>query len=191
MPTFVIYIIIILFIIGMVIAIVKNNKKAVFGVAMAFCVANLVFTPIWKFTSPDSLYTKARFDEELIPCVKAIDWNDGEMLRSNSFICAENTDTYTYYSDMEYSFVRDANLSIDVYPDKGEQKFIFSKDDVYYVHYYQVSEESGQKRIRSDYVFKVEDTIIEVSESYDIRMETDVFKNFLKNMKGTETGKNS
>ncbi|MBE6880604.1 MAG: hypothetical protein E7490_07205 [Ruminococcaceae bacterium] len=191
MPTFVIYIIIILFIIGMVIAIVKNNKKAVFGVAMAFCVANLVFTPIWKFTSPDSLYTKARFDEELIPCVKAIDWNDGEMLRSNNFICAENTDTYTYYSDMEYSFVRDANLSIDVYPDKGEQKFIFSKDDVYYVHYYQVSEESGQKRIRSDYVFKVEDTIIEVSESYDIRMETDVLKNFLKNMKGTEIGENS
>lgn len=191
MPTFVIYIIIILFIIGMVIAIVKNNKKAVFGVAMAFCVANLVFTPIWKFTSPDSLYTKARFDEELIPCVKAIDWNDGEMLRSNNFICAENTDTYTYYSDMEYSFVRDASLSIDVYPDKGEQKFIFSKDDVYYVHYYQVSEESGQKRIKSDYVFKVEDTIIEVSESYDIRMETDVFKNFLKNMKGIEISENS
>ncbi len=191
MPTFVIYIIIILFIIGMVIAIFKNNKKAVFGVAMAFCVANVAFTLIWKFTSPDSIYAKARFDEELISCVKAINWEDGEMLRSNRFISAENIDTYTYYSDMEYSFVRDANLSIDVYPDKGEQNFIFSKDDVYYVHYYQVSEESGQKRIKADYVFKVEDTIIEVSESYDIRMETDVFKNFLKNMKSKEIGENN
>ncbi len=183
MPTFVIYIIIILFIIGMVIAIVKNNKKAVFGVAMAFCVVNLAFTPIWKFTSPDSLYTKARFDEELITCIKEIDWNDGEMLLSNQFFYSEDPDTYSYYSDMEYSFVRDASLTIDVYEDKGEQKFIFFKDDVFYIHSYKVSEENGKQQIKSDYIFKVEDTIIEVSESYDIRMETDVFKKFLQNMK--------
>mgnify|MGYP003305046605 CR=1 FL=1 len=182
MPTFVICIIIALFVIGMIIAVIKNSKKAVFIISLAFCVSSIICVPLWDFTSPDSLHVKAKFNEELITYIKEIDWNDKELLLSNNF-SDSSPNKYSYYSNMEYAFIRDADLSIEVYQDNGDLSFANSKDDVLYDYSYSILNKKGQQQIKSYYYFKVDDIIIEAVESYDIRMEKDVLKRFLLKMR--------